>query len=63
MDQENLHSQEKHLDDKQQQEIFDVMRNENEDVFNEVFTFRTVLFTAIILGIVILVFYFLGSLR
>ena len=63
MDQENSHSQDNHVADEQHQKIFDVMRNENEDIFNEVFTFRNVLLTAVVLGIVIVVCYVLGTLR
>ncbi|MEF9967399.1 MAG: hypothetical protein RSC10_02675 [Longicatena sp.] len=47
--------------DEENREIFDVMRNENIDFYNDFFSFRNVLFAAAILGIGIVVCYLLGA--
>ena len=58
MSDDNLRSQtEQHTENEKEREIFDVMRNENADLMDSVFTFGNVLLVAVVLGTLILILY------
>lgn len=64
MEDNNLRSQtDQHTDSDKKGEIFDVMRNENADLMDHLFTFRNVLIVALVLGTMILVCFGLGAIR
>lgn len=47
-------------EEKKNREIYDMMQNENIDIYGDFFTFRNVLLTAVVMGVLILLFYMFG---
>lgn len=62
MEDKDLHSQTNTdiTDKKENREIFDIMRNENIDIYNDMYSFRNVLIFAVIFGTFILMCYIFG---